>query len=83
MIHYRSFRNSDPPALAEIWRAQPPAAALIQPATPALLDELVFSKPYFRREGLILAFEEQTPVGRLQPIDAKDRVVGGELGALR
>ena len=42
MIQFRSFRNSDPPALAEIWRAQPPAAALIQPATPALFDELVF-----------------------------------------
>jgi hypothetical protein len=63
MIHYRSFRNSDPPAVAAIWRAQRPSNALMQPMTAGLLDELVFSKPYFCREGLILAIDNGTPVG--------------------
>ncbi len=63
MIHYRPFLNSDPPAIAEIWRSQAPSWALIQPMTPAVLDELVFSKPYYDRQGLILALEDDQPVG--------------------
>ena len=57
MIHYRPFLNSDPPALAEIWRSQSPSRALIQLMTPAVLDDLVLSKAYFDRQGLILAVE--------------------------
>lgn len=63
MIHYRPFLNSDPPALAEIWRSQPPSRALIQLMTPAVLDDLVFSKPFFDRHGLILAVENDKPIG--------------------
>jgi GNAT superfamily N-acetyltransferase len=63
MIHYRPFLNSDPPALAEIWRSQSPSRALIQLMTPAVLDDLVFSKPFFDRQGLILAVEDDKPIG--------------------
>lgn len=63
MIHYRPFLNSDPPALAEIWRSQSPSRALIQLMTPAVLDDLVLSKPFFDRHGLILAVEDDKPVG--------------------
>ena len=64
MIHYRPFRNCDPPAIAKIWRAQPGSSPLMQPVTAGLFDELVFSKPYFAREGLILAVDDNAePVG--------------------
>lgn len=63
MIEYRSFLNSDPPAIAEIWRSQSPSPVLMQPMTAATLDEFVFSKPYFDREGLILALDDNKPIG--------------------
>ncbi|MBC8354599.1 MAG: hypothetical protein H8E66_21595 [Planctomycetes bacterium] len=63
MIHYRPFLNSDPPAIAEIWRSQPPTNSFIQLMTPAVLDDLVYSKPFFDRAGLILAVQDDKPVG--------------------
>jgi ribosomal protein S18 acetylase RimI-like enzyme len=60
---FRPFRNSDPPRIAEIWRDQPPQRGVMQPVTPALLEQLVFSKPYFDPEGLILALDGDMPVG--------------------
>lgn len=63
MIRYRPFLNSDPPAIAEIWRSQPPSPALMQPMTAATLDEFVFSKPYFEREGFIVAVDDDKPIG--------------------
>ena len=63
MIHYRPFRNCDPPAICDIWRSQPPQRGLMQPMTPAVLEYLVLSKPYFDREGLIVAVENDQPIG--------------------
>ncbi len=63
MMQFRSFRNDDPPALAEIWSNQPPLRALLQPLSAYALDRLVMSKPYFDRHGLIVAVEEGKPVG--------------------
>lgn len=63
MYHFRPFRNSDPPRLADIWRDQPPQRGLFQPASAAILEQLVFSRPYFDPDGLILAFEADTAVG--------------------
>lgn len=63
MIRYRPFQNWDPPALAEIWRSQPPLRGRMQPVTPAMLEDLVFSKPYFDRHGLILAVDGARPIG--------------------
>jgi ribosomal protein S18 acetylase RimI-like enzyme len=60
---FRPFRNSDPPRIAEIWRDQPPQRGIMQPVTAALLEQLVFAKPYFDPEGLILAFADEKPVG--------------------
>lgn len=63
MIQYRPFLNSDPPAIAEIWRSQPPSHAFIQTMTAAVLDDMVYSKPFFDRNGLILAVDGDKPVG--------------------
>jgi GNAT superfamily N-acetyltransferase len=63
LIRYRPFRNTDPPHIAEIWRSQPPLRALMQPMSVAVLDRFVLSKPYFDRHGLIVAVDDERPVG--------------------
>lgn len=64
MIQYRSFLNTDPPRLAEIWTNCAVAGTHFQRVTPELLDDLVFSKQYFERDGLIVAVDESgQPVG--------------------
>jgi GNAT superfamily N-acetyltransferase len=63
MIGYRAFRNTDPPMLAELWCSHPPLRALVQPMTTALFEQEVFSKPYFDREGLIVAVDGGRVVG--------------------
>jgi ribosomal protein S18 acetylase RimI-like enzyme len=60
---FRLFQNSDPPHLAEIWHSQPPQRGVMQPISAMLLEQLVFSKPYFEREGLIVATHDGLPVG--------------------
>lgn len=62
-IHYRPFRNSDPPALAEIWRSQPPERGLVQPLSADQFEQLVLAKPYFENTGLIVALDGSQPVG--------------------
>jgi len=63
LIHYRPFRNSDPPALAEIWRSQPPLPRLAQPMSAALWEQYILAKPYFDSQGLIVAADGARPIG--------------------
>ncbi|HEX4148717.1 MAG TPA: GNAT family N-acetyltransferase, partial [Pirellulales bacterium] len=63
MICYRPFRNSDPPHLAEIWRTQPRERALAQPASTEVIELMVLAKPYFDNAGLIVATDDEHPVG--------------------
>jgi ribosomal protein S18 acetylase RimI-like enzyme len=63
MISYRPFRNTDPPALAELWCHQPPHRALAQPISASILEYQVFGKPYFDRLGLIVAEEDGRILG--------------------
>lgn len=63
MIRYRPFRNSDPPALAAIWRSEPPLRGLMQPMSAVVLDRRVLSKIYFDRDGLVVADKNNSPVG--------------------
>lgn len=60
---YRPFRNTDPPALAEIWRSCADCRGLVQPMSAALFEQHVLNKTYFEREGLLLAVEDGLPVG--------------------
>lgn len=63
MIHYRPFLNTDPPHLVEIWRSQPPERGLAQPMSLELFEQHILSKPYFDREGFIVAVDDDKPVG--------------------
>jgi ribosomal protein S18 acetylase RimI-like enzyme len=63
VYQFRPFRNTDPPRLAEIWRDQPPQRGLAQPVTAGILEQLVFSKPYFDPEGLIVLLSDNSPIG--------------------
>ena len=63
MSTYRTFRNTDPPALADIWRSRAGQTGLAQPVSVDLFEQSVFGKPHFDYDGLILAFEGDRPVG--------------------
>ena len=64
MIEYRSFLNTDPPLLVEIWRQQAPIRGQVELVTQANFDSLILAKPYFESAGLILAVDNsgQQPV---------------------
>ncbi len=63
MIDYRPFRNNDPPSLCEIWRNHAPLRAFFRPLTPPILESMVLSKPFFDRDGLIVAVENGRLIG--------------------
>jgi GNAT superfamily N-acetyltransferase len=63
LIGFRSFRNSDPPHLAEIWRTRSGLRGYAQPMTATLLDRFVLSKPYFDQAGLVVATDQDRAVG--------------------
>lgn len=63
MMQYRAFRNEDTPALAMLWRSQPPERGLMQPMSVDAFEQFVLAKPYFDREGLIVAIDAGQLVG--------------------
>ncbi len=62
MYQFRPFTNTDPPHLAEIWRSQPPQRGVMHPMSAMLLEQFLFSKPYFDPAGLIVALRDDKPV---------------------
>ncbi len=63
MLSFRTFRNSDPPLLTEIWRNCAGRRGLARHVSSDLLEQLVFAKPYFDRRGLFVATDDTRPVG--------------------
>jgi ribosomal protein S18 acetylase RimI-like enzyme len=63
VIQYRTFRNTDPPALVDLWNHvfTGRGAACLRGAS--MLEYGVFAKPYFDPEGLILATADNQVVG--------------------
>lgn len=57
LLRFRPFLNTDPPRLSEIWRSVGARPGFAQPMSAAVLDQFVFGKPYFDRNGLIVAEE--------------------------
>jgi ribosomal protein S18 acetylase RimI-like enzyme len=58
VISFRRFKNTDPPALADVWNESHPARSAYPIRTPAVLERWIFSKPYFDADGLIVAVDD-------------------------
>lgn len=63
MLRYRRFRNTDPPIVAEIWRSRAEELALVQPVSADLFEQFVFGRLHFDYAGLIVALDDDRPVG--------------------
>jgi ribosomal protein S18 acetylase RimI-like enzyme len=63
VLHYRTFRNTDPPRLVELWNQIFVGTGAVQLAGTSLLEFHVLAKPYFDPAGLLLAFDDDIPVG--------------------
>ncbi len=63
VIEYRTFRNTDPPALTTIWNESliERGAIHLQHSTP--FETHVLAKPYFDPRGLFIATASSVPVG--------------------
>ena len=63
MIHFRPFRNTDPPGLVHLWNScfADPAATLLRNTT--ILEFFSLAKPYFDPAGLIVAIAGEEPIG--------------------
>ncbi len=84
MIGYRSFENRDPPHLADIWRTRSGLRGYAQPMTAPLLERMVLSKPYFNPKGLIIATDDDRPIGFAHAgfgPDADESEIVNDLGA--
>jgi len=62
MTEIRPFLNSDPPHIVDLWNSQPPRRGRIPLINPTFLSKHVLGKPYFERDGMLLAFLD----GRLE-----------------
>jgi ribosomal protein S18 acetylase RimI-like enzyme len=63
VIHYRTFRNDDPPGLVQVWNEALTGRGAVALPTASALEEYVLAKPYFDRAGLLLALDDAAPVG--------------------
>jgi ribosomal protein S18 acetylase RimI-like enzyme len=63
VIHYRTFRNDDPPGLVKVWNEAFVGRGAVPLPAASALEEYVFAKPYFDRAGLTIALEDGEPVG--------------------
>ena len=63
MVQFRPFINSDPPQLVAIWNAQPDSKGLTRRMKAPTLEHFVFAKPYFDRQGLIVAEQDGRLIG--------------------
>jgi ribosomal protein S18 acetylase RimI-like enzyme len=63
VIEYRSFRNTDPPALVELWNTSLTHPRIVPVRSPTFLEYFLFAKTYFDACGLIVAREGDKLVG--------------------
>jgi GNAT superfamily N-acetyltransferase len=63
MFTYRTFRNTDPPVLTAIWRSRSGQRGLAEPVSADLFEQIVFARLYFDYGGLIVARDDDRPVG--------------------
>src|SRR4051812_48459615 len=63
VIHFRTFRNDDPPALAALWNRGTPELGAARPLSGTDFDLQVTAKPHFESAGLIVAERDGRLVG--------------------
>jgi len=63
LIQYRSFLNTDPPLLVDLWNRLPKVSGLVEQTDYSTLERHIFAKPYFDREGFSIAEENGKIVG--------------------
>jgi ribosomal protein S18 acetylase RimI-like enzyme len=63
VIGFRSYRNTDSPALADLWNRGLPERGVVRPLSVHEFDALVMGKLPFEREGLIVAERDGRVVG--------------------
>jgi ribosomal protein S18 acetylase RimI-like enzyme len=63
VIHYRSFRNTDPPGLVEVWNDALTGRGAVRLRNASPLERSAFSKGFFDPSGLIVAEEEGRCIG--------------------
>jgi ribosomal protein S18 acetylase RimI-like enzyme len=63
VIQYRTFRNTDPPTLVEVWNDALTGRGSVRLRNSSPLERFTFSKVFFDPEGLILARDEGRCVG--------------------
>ena len=63
MIRFRSFLNSDSRSVTSVWNSQPPLRGRLVNMSPTILEQYIFSKPYFDPNGFIVAEDEQQVLG--------------------
>src|SRR4051794_31423623 len=59
VVQYRTFRNSDPPRLVNVWNEAFPGRGAVRLASSTPLERYVFAKPSFAPAGLFLAEEDE------------------------
>ncbi|OWK38488.1 GNAT family N-acetyltransferase [Fimbriiglobus ruber] len=60
MIVYRQYRNTDPPALVEVWNEACTGRGAYPVRTPSLFERWLFSRPFFEHGDLIVAADDET-----------------------
>jgi GNAT superfamily N-acetyltransferase len=58
VLQYRTFRNTDPPRLVEVWNEAFPGRSAVSLRTATPFERFVLAKPYFDPAGLIVAEED-------------------------
>jgi ribosomal protein S18 acetylase RimI-like enzyme len=55
VVHYRKFRNTDPPGLVSVWNDVFAGRGAVRLPNSTPLERFIFAKPYFDPTGLIVA----------------------------
>ena len=63
MAHFRTFRNTDPPRLVEVWNETFTGRGAVGFSNSTPLERLVLGKPIFDPQGLFVAEEDGTCIG--------------------
>jgi ribosomal protein S18 acetylase RimI-like enzyme len=66
VIDYRTFRNTDPPALVDLWNDSFTGRGAAYLHGNILMEYFLFAKPYFDPHGVILATVDNQVVGFIQ-----------------